>query len=177
MAQTLSRDEPISRGERAPEFTLPGVHDGEIRTYTLSELTDGQALVLGVYVYDYSPVCTAQVCDIADYEWLTLRDDVQVVGVSGDGPYAHMEFAEDHEIGYPLLCDTAEKLCERYGVLHEGTRDGFSRVPKRSLFLISPDERVEFAWVADGNWHDWNPDPVAALNDRLDELDIGTGGD
>ena len=41
-------------GDVAPDFTLPGVHDGERRDYTLSELR-GQKVVLAFYPGDFTP--------------------------------------------------------------------------------------------------------------------------
>jgi peroxiredoxin len=143
--------------------------NGEIRTYKLSELTDGAIAVLNVYVYDYSPVCTDQVCDLSELEWLTINDDVNVVGLSGDGPYSHQQFIEDNQIGYPLLCDTAEEIIEELGVIHE-EKDGLRRVPQRSMFLVNENRRIRWKWVAGDNWDNWNSDPIEELNDEISQL-------
>ena len=45
----------VETGDTLSDFTLQGVDEsGEIRAYTLSELTDGALTVLNVYVYDSS---------------------------------------------------------------------------------------------------------------------------
>ena len=82
---------------------------------------------------------------------MSIHDDVNVVAISGDGPYAHQQFIADHQIGYPLLCDTAEEIAEEFGVIHE-EKGGLRRVPQRSLFLIDEDRRIRWKWVADDNW-------------------------
>jgi peroxiredoxin len=157
-------------GDTLSQFRLEGVDsDGQIRTYTRSELTETGYLVLCVYVYDYSPVCTDQVCDVSELECLTLSDDVTVAGISGDGPYSHQQFIEDHHIGYPLLCDTAEEVMEELGVIHE-EKDGLRRVPKRSLFVVDADGTIRYKWIAEDNWDQWTSGPLAELTETVDRL-------
>jgi peroxiredoxin len=157
-------------GDTLSDFTLEGVDEnGEIHTYRLSELTEDAVTVLNVYVYDYSPVCTNQVCDVSELEWLSFRDNVNVVGISGDGPYSHQQFIEDNQIGYPLLCDTAEEIIEELGVIYE-EKDGLRRVPQRSMFLIDEDNRIRWKWVAEDNWDEWTSGPIEALNDEISKL-------
>jgi len=159
-----------SVGYAIDDFELEGVDEhGEIRTYTLSELTDEAVCVLNVYVYDYSPVCTDQVCNISELDWLSINHDVNVVGISGDGPYSHQQFIGDNRIGYPLLCDTAEEVIEELGVMHE-EKDGLRRVPQRSMFLIGGDHRIRWKWVAEDNWDDWTSGPIEALNHEISGL-------
>lgn len=162
----------VGVGDDAPEFTLRGVTaDGSIEQYTLESLTDDAALLLGVYPYDFSPVCTRQLCDIDDFEWMTFEDRLNVVAVGGDGPYSHQRFSEERNISYPLLCDTAKDVCESFGVLDE-EKDGVRKVPRRSVFLVGPDGRVEYRWVAEDNWTDWEQTPLQDVKDRFDELDL-----
>ena len=152
------------------DFRLEGVDgQGQINTYSLSDLTEDGFAVLCVYVYDYSPVCTEQVCDISELEWLTFRDDVSVVGISGDGPYSHQQFIEDNHIGYPLLCDTSEEVMEELGVIHE-EKDGLRRVPQRSIFVIDDEHTVRWKWVANDNWDEWTSGPLSELNDVIETL-------
>lgn len=160
----------LSPGDTLSDFTLEGVDEnGEINTFTLSELTDDAVAVLNVYVYDYSPVCTEQVCDISELQWIDLRDDVTVAGISGDGPYSHQRFSEEYGISYPLLCDTSEEVIEELGVLHE-EKDGLRRVPQRSIFLIDSDHRIRWQWIAEDNWDDWTSDPITSLQETINEI-------
>src|SRR5215212_3666755 len=61
----------VEVGEEAPDFTLPGVCDGERRDYTRSEFR-GQKVVLAFYPGDNTPGCTRQMCsyrdDFSDFE-------------------------------------------------------------------------------------------------------------
>lgn len=143
----------VEVGDAAPDFTLRGVHGGEITDYTLSEYTRNGPVMLGVYVYDFSPVCTAQMCQLSDMDWFKYKKDLSIFGIATDGPYSHMEFAEQEEIGYPLLCDTNGAVLKQYGVLNEEI-DGLKNVPQRALFLINEEQRIAYRWVADDNWEE-----------------------
>lgn len=159
----------VAEGDIAPTFTLPGVYDGEISTYSLEERLEQGPVVLSFHVFDFAPPCADQVCDIDDVGLLGFEDDLTVFGLSPDGPYSHMEFMADNDIDYPLLCDTAHEVAEKYGVLNEEW-EGLANVTQRSLFLIDSEGRVRFQWTATDNNDEWSVRPVQELKSRLDEL-------
>lgn len=158
----------IEVGALAPNFTLRGVHNGEIQTYTLRDYTEQGPVLLGVYVYDFSPMCTTQMCQLTDMDWYKYKNDLSIFGIATDGPYSHMKFAEQEGIGFPLLCDTTGAVLQQYDVLYE-EKDGLKNVPQRSLFLIDEEQRVTYRWVADDNWNesDFGTNPV---EDALKQL-------
>lgn len=155
-------------GDQAPGFELQGVEDGEISQYALDDLTEKGAVLIGVYPWDFSPVCTRQLCQLTDMDWYRYREDLTIVGISREGPYAHEEFAAQEGIGFPLLCDTAGELCRSYGVL-ETEKDGFREVPRRSLFLVDTEGIIQYTWIADDNWDDsdFGIDPVQDAMEAL----------
>lgn len=132
------------------------------------QLRRDEFVVLGFYIYDFSPVCTDQMCELANVDIFEMLDDVTLWGLAPDGPYAHKAFIDDQDISCPLLCDTAQRVAEAYDVLHE-EKDGFERVPKRSLFLIDSDRRVRVRWVAEDNWDEWSSDPIREIKATIDE--------
>lgn len=150
----------IDVGDVAPDFTLPGWHEGEIKQFTLSDYTETGAVLLGVYVFDFSEVCSAQMCQVTDMNWYEYKNDLTIFGVSRDGPFSHKKFAEEEGIGYPLLCDTSGEMLGSYGLLME-EGEGFRQVPRRSVLLIDSDRTVRYKWVAEDNWQesafDFNP--------------------
>lgn len=84
----------------------------------LSEYTDrGWAVVLVFYPLDFHPACTDQWCSLRDADWLTILDDVVVLGVGSDGAYAHREYADKHNIQFPLLSDRDGQVSPRLQVL------------------------------------------------------------
>jgi len=160
----------IRVGQEAPDFTLPGAAAGTIETHELSEYTDrGWAVVLVFYPFDFHPACTDQWCSLRDADWLTLLDDVVVLGVGSDGAYAHREYADKHNIQFPLLSDTDGQVSQAYGVLTEEFED-HRDVPRRAAFVVDADRVIQLAWSARSP--DEQPDLDAlrkATNSRNDE--------
>jgi len=148
----------MSNQERVEDFTLTGTHDGEIKEYTLSEMCEDGPAVLVFYVYDFSPVCTTQMCEVDDMEFLPLDEDLGVYGISTDGPYSHREFAETHDLSYPLLSDDDKTVYERFGPLEIGP-DG-SRQPRRGIAVVDADRRIQYRWAAGDNWDDWETEQI-----------------
>jgi peroxiredoxin len=138
----------IRVGQKAPDFTLPGASGGTVETHALTEYTGrGWSVILVFYPFDFHPACTDQWCSLRDADWLTLLDDVVVLGVGSDGVYAHREYAAKNNIQFPLLSDTNGQVSRAYGVLAEEF-EGHRDIPRRATFLIDSDRVVQFAWSA-----------------------------
>jgi peroxiredoxin len=135
-------------GQDAPDFRLPGSAAGTVDTHGLSEYTDrGWSVVLVFYPFDFHPACTDQWCSLRDADWLTLLEDVVVLGVGSDAVYAHREYADAHNIQFPLLSDTDGRVSRAYDVLAEEF-ENHRDVPGRATYVIDPDRVVRFAWSA-----------------------------
>lgn len=138
----------ISPGETAPAFQLPGADESTLSTYELESFTGTGATVLVFYPFDFSPVCTSELCQFRDAEWLTLTPDVDVLGISTDSAYAHRRFIADNDLSFPLLSDSSGDVIEAYGVKYdewEGHRD----VSKRAVFVLDSDRVVRYRWATD----------------------------
>ena len=92
----------LSSGDRAPDFELAGVRDGERSTYRLSDLR-GAPVVLVFYPGDSTPVCTRQLNsyskDVAQFEEL----DAQILAISPQGLDSHEDFATEQN-GFYRRC-------------------------------------------------------------------------
>ncbi|NNN18812.1 MAG: peroxiredoxin [Acidimicrobiaceae bacterium] len=125
----------VDVGDRAPEFKLLGVPDGE---YSLSRFP-GKIVVLAFYPADNSPVCTTQLrtytMDQASFDSL----DAVVLGISPQGIASHKAFYEEQAIKLPLLADEDKTVAQAYGVLGPL---GFYR---RSVFVINRDGLITYA--------------------------------
>jgi len=104
-------------------------------------------MYLSVYPFDFHPACTDQWCFLRDADWLTLFDDVVVLGVGADGVYAHRQYADKHNIQFPLLSDIDGQVSQAYSVLAEEF-EGIATcpvVPRSSLTLTeSPSTRSQY---------------------------------
>ena len=132
-------------GEKAPDFTLPGVfltESGVQRSsYSLSgEL--GHPVVLAFYPGDETSVCTRQMCSYSSglEQFTGLR--ATVWGISPQGLESHEAFARKHTLRMPLLADTEREAVRMFGI---GLGGGSLR---RSVFVIDGDGIVRYKHVA-----------------------------
>lgn len=149
----------IVEGETAPAFTVPGTEGEDIEKYRLSEFTERGAVVLVFYPFDFSPVCSEELCMFRDAEWLTFTEDVDVVGVSLDSCYAHKRFIEQYDLPFPLLSDTTGQVTEQYGLAYDEWEHHVG-VPKRALVTVDDSRTVRYVWVTENAYE----------NPSLDEL-------
>ena len=91
-------------------------------------------------------------CGLRDTEWFEFVDDMDILAISTDGPFAHMEFIDAYNLRFPLLSDTDATVAEQYGTVHEEWR-GFERIMRRSTFLVDADRTIRYATATD--------DPIA----------------
>lgn len=129
--------------------SLPLHHRGPHVSHRGNEQHRGWSVVLVFYPFDFHPACTDQWCSLRDADWLTLLEDVVVLGVGSDAAYAHREYANKHNIQFPILSDTDGAVSRAYDVLVDEF-EGHSDVPGRATFVIDPDRTIQFAWSADG---------------------------
>lgn len=157
----------VAIGETGPDFTLDGTRGDEITEFTLSEFAAGRPAVLVFYIHDFSPVCTQQMCEVNDMEFLTFNDDAGVFGISTDGPFSHREFINENNISYPLLSDVDKTVYEAYGMIDETDE---RRAPKRGVILLDAERTVQYRWVADDTWDPWNMEPMYEIDTKIREL-------
>lgn len=163
-----SQSPAVEIGTAAPDFTLPGTEGDGVQDYTLSEFAAGRPVALVFYIYDYSPVCTEQMCEINEMEFLTVNDDIGVLGISTDGPYSHQQFVADNDISYPLLTDDNKTVHEQYGMV-EQTSDN-QRQTKRGIVLVDSDRTVQYRWEAESNWDEWHNQPLQEIHELTEEI-------
>jgi peroxiredoxin Q/BCP len=122
-------------GSRAPEFELAD------QTGQLHSLEDyrNQWVVLYFYPKDETPGCTTEACEFRDNIFAYRDLNVQILGVSLDDVKSHKEFAENHNLPFPLLADTEGEASMAYGVK---TRMFGMTVAKRQTFIIGPDGAI-----------------------------------
>ena len=138
MAQRL---QPLPAGTPAPEFTLNSTPD---QTVSLSEFR-GQPVILVFYPADWSPVCSDE---LALYQELLpefQRHDAMLMGISVDGPWSHMAFAQDRHLHFPLLSDFEPKgaVSRQYGAYQEGEGES-----GRALFVIDKDGVISWSYAS-----------------------------
>jgi peroxiredoxin len=132
-----SQLKPLPAGTLAPDFTLHSTPDQSI------SLTDfrGQPVILAFYPADWSPVCGDQMGLYQEVLPEFQRSDAQLLGISVDGIWSHLAFAENRHLHFPLLADFHPKgeISRIYGVYQEDVGES-----GRALFVI--DENGIIRW-------------------------------
>ncbi len=144
-------------GQKAPDFTLPS--DSWDDKVSLESVRREGPVVLFFYPGDWSSVCTDQMGQLQEEIGRFEEKGATVLGISVDSPWSHKAWAEERDIGFPLLSDFQREVVEDYGVKHEA---GF---PERAYFVIDRDGVVRAKRVED------SPGDQPEVEDVLDDLE------
>jgi peroxiredoxin Q/BCP len=124
----------LATGAVAPDFALP---DQDGRIIRLSDRLVEGPVVLFFYPAALSPGCTRQACHFRDLGREFDAAGALRLGVSRDGVDRQREFAEGHDLGYPLLADEAGEVASAYGV-----RRRLLTAVKRATFVVDSQQVV-----------------------------------
>lgn len=132
---------PLSAGTPAPDFTLPSTPDQNVSLHDFR----GHPVILAFYPADWSPVCGDQ---LALYQQVLPefeRYGAELLGISVDGIWSHLAFANDRNLHFPLLADFQPKgeVGQQYGVYQEDRGE-----EARALFVIDPDGVISWSYLS-----------------------------
>lgn len=131
----------IKVGEQAPDFATKDQNNQDV---SLSDFRGEKAVLLVFYPFAFSGICTGELCAVRDDLAAFQNDDVQVLPISVDHPFALKAWAQQEGYEFPLLSDfwPHGQIAEQYGVFEP--QKGFAL---RGTFLIDRDGVVQFAEV------------------------------
>lgn len=114
----MATEAAVQVGAQAPDFTLKNQHGESVR---LSDFRDRKHVVLLFYPFAFTGVCTGELCALREDLPTYVNDDVQLLAVSNDSPFALRVFAEQEGLEYPLLSDfwPHGEVSRKYGVFDE----------------------------------------------------------
>jgi peroxiredoxin Q/BCP len=127
----------------APAFCLP---DADKKTICLEQFR-GRWVVLYFYPKDNTPGCTLEAMQFNAALEQFAGLGAQVIGVSGDTPESHQNFAARHSLTILLLSDMEHTVLRAYGSWVPKTMFGkefFGTM--RDTFLIDPAGTVVAVW-------------------------------
>ncbi|MDT8340132.1 MAG: redoxin domain-containing protein [Longimicrobiales bacterium] len=133
-------------GDAAPDFSLPSA-PGPDRV-TLSSFRGEKPVVLLFIPLAFSPVCTDEMCRVAEdhTQWNDL--EAQILGVAVDSPFVTERFARETGADFPILSDFNREAMQAYGVMYEEFF-GLRGVAKRAAFVVDREGVVRYAWVSE----------------------------
>lgn len=128
-------------GTEAPDFTLKDQNNQEV---TLSSFRGERAVLVVFYPFAFSGICTSELSAVREDLPSFQNDDVQILAVSVDHPFALKAWSGAESYGFPLLADfwPHGKVAQDYGVFNADA--GFAL---RGTFLVDKTGVVRFAEV------------------------------
>ena len=158
---------PPSEGDTVPEFEAL-LCDGEtFRSTTLSEALGERGGVVVCTGFAFSAIAQNWWKRFVRAGWHEF-EDVPVLGVSRDGPYAQNAFLRwlDRP-GFRFFADVNGAVAESLDLLADRDRMANVSTPWRSAFVLDPDRVVRYAFVAD----DWiSPLPREEVEAAVENL-------
>ncbi|HTC21032.1 MAG TPA: redoxin domain-containing protein [bacterium] len=131
----------LKEGTPAPDFTLLSTPDQKV---SLSEFR-GKNVVLVFYPADWSPVCGDQLALYNEVLPMIKKHQAEVIGISVDGIWCHLEFSKERKYRFPLLTDFEPKgaVAKSYGAYRE--KEGTS---ERALFVIDGAGVIRWSYLS-----------------------------
>lgn len=125
----------IKIGDHIPEFVLP---DQEGNLYDIKKILGKKKIVIFFYPKDDSPGCTKEACYFRDLYEAFTEEGAELLGISGQSPESHMQFARKHRLNYTLLSDEDDVVRDLFGV----EPDLFGLLPGRVTFVADTSGKV-----------------------------------
>src|SRR5206468_1332102 len=125
----------------APEFALPSTPDQRV---SLAEFR-GQPVILAFYPEDWSPVCSDQMALYQELLPEFQKFNAALLGISVDGIWCHLAFAEHRNLHFPLLADFEPKGEVSRGYQVYRAKEGTS---ERALYVIDGHGVVAWSYVS-----------------------------
>jgi peroxiredoxin len=136
-----NRTSPLPPGTEAPDFELRTTPD---QTVSLTDFR-GRPVILAFYPEDWSPVCSDQ---LALYQQVLpefQRFNAELLGISVDGIWCHLAFAQNRNLHFPLLSDFEPKGEVSRAYQAYRAQDGTS---ERALYVIDADGLVAWSYIS-----------------------------
>lgn len=126
----------LSVGQQAPDFTLVNEANEKV---TLSQFR-GSPVVLVFYPFDFSGICTAEMCSIRDNYDGWMAKGAKVFGISRDSRHAHAAWKKQENFKHTLLADVKGEVASQYGVWNEA-----AAAAERATFVVDRDGKIVYA--------------------------------
>jgi mycoredoxin-dependent peroxiredoxin len=126
----------VEPGQDAPDFELKD-QDGNM--VSLASHRGEKAVALVFYPFTFTGTCQGELCELRDDINAFAAENVQVLAVSCDSPFAQKKWAEEQGFNFPVLSDfwPHGAVSKAYGVFNDALG-----CANRATFLIDTDGTV-----------------------------------
>ena len=138
-------------GDKAPDFDLTTKAADGPKKIKLSNNFGKKNTVLLFFPMAFTGVCTKEMCEVSAglNQYSSLNADV--LGISGDNPFAQAAWAEKEKITVPLLSDYEHKVARAYGCAYDAFLPAknlpMGGVPKRSACVVDKTGVIRYAQI------------------------------
>ena len=136
-------------GDKAPNFELTTKAADGPKKFKLNDNLGKKNTVLLFFPMAFTGVCTKEMCEVSQGLNAYTSLNADVLGISGDNPFAQAAWAEKEKITVPLLADYEHKVAQAYEVSYASFLPeknlGMGGVPKRSAFVIDKQGIIRYA--------------------------------
>ena len=131
----------LNSGVAAPNFTLNVTQNQKI---SLSDFK-GKPVIIAFYPADWSPVCSDEMVLFNELLPEFRKYQAELIGISVDGCWCHVAFAQQNHFHFPLLADFEPKgeVSKKYGVYR--AEEGVS---ERALFLVNKNGTIAWSYLS-----------------------------
>ncbi|WP_405218513.1 thioredoxin-dependent thiol peroxidase [Agrococcus sp. Ld7] len=135
-------DTRLAPGDPQPGFALPDASGQQVRPEDFA----GRRLIVYFFPAAFTPGCTTEACDFRDSLASLSAAGVAVVGISPDPVERIAQWAEEQQLGFPLLSDEDHAVADAWGAWGRKVVGGEERIGLiRSTFVLDPEGRIESA--------------------------------
>lgn len=113
---------------------------GSFKKVSLTQFK-GQYVVLFFWPLDFTFVCPTEICQFSDRSKDFEEIKCQIIGVSIDSHFAHMEYSKKDrkkgglgKMNFPMVADVSHEIASQYGCMIEDGED--FGVSLRATFII-----------------------------------------
>ena len=140
-------------GDKAPDFELSSKTAEGPKRIKLGSNFGKKNTVLLFFPMAFTGVCTKEMCEVSQGMNAYTGLNAEVLGISGDNPFAQAAWAEKEKISVPLLADYEHKVAQAYGIAYDSFLPqknlGMAGVAKRSAFIIDKQGVIRYAESSD----------------------------
>ncbi|MCA9233140.1 MAG: peroxiredoxin [Planctomycetales bacterium] len=148
-AQAKDEAVDLQVGDQAPHFVG---RDDENHEWNSEKRAGEKIYVVYFYPADMTGGCTKQACSYRDALTELERDDVEVIGVSGDSVENHQHFKREYDLNFTLLADPEGKIAKAFGV-EMGKGGSIEReIDGKTITLKRGVTAMRWTFVIDKDW-------------------------
>jgi peroxiredoxin len=135
---------PLEVGTTAPDFTLKSKQSAGLVDVQLSRNFGQKNTLLLFFPLAFTSVCTKEMCDLTSGLDAYTDDNVDVIAISVDSPFAQEAWAQKEKISVTLCSDLNKKVAAAYGVLLPDLI-GLGATAARAAFVVDKQGVIQYS--------------------------------